>query len=328
MSIADRIAALRQGLAPAPTAHPAQAPGTARRTGRLSISAGAVDVEPEPAISPVAATAQAPVASVQEPVHPPPPAPKEAGAPLAEPLPSPRPRGSRFGLASARVANHPKGSAQNSEQTLAEPANKGCGAIKPQAKAVDQNPVPTQPAAQQQPLPEPAHWPSQTTPPGSMYTDEQWQQAQQANPDCTVFEMIKSGEHALLAVPGLDPELATLYSHSLVVDLRAKHLVPWAEQYANAHLEHTSVEHGQVRYAIIRSACARNDTAYLNGSVVRIVDPGATAPARPSATRMNRYTATSSAPKGLTNIGTDDASSQPSARPRSERFAAAIERMR
>lgn len=250
-----------------------------------------------------------------------PPAPaSDAGAATIKP--SGRTR--RFAL-SAGITDEAGGPADDPGASLGVTAQ---GAARPAIEAqgaAEQDSSQPPPAAGRpavQPLSDPGVWPCESTPAGSAFSDDQWTRAEQDNPDCTVFEMIKSGERSLVLVPSMQPAVADLFRRSLVVDLRAKHLVPWAEQYANAHLEHASVEFGIVRYAIIRAASERERTAWLDGSVLRTADPGADIPServRAFEPRARRF-ATAPAAKPRT------APESPS--PRSHQFAAAIERMR
>ncbi len=196
-------------------------------------------------------------------------------------------------------------------------------------------PTPTPAAAEDtgmdspaQPMEDPGEWPCETTPAGSAFSDDQWTRTEQDNPDCTVFEMIKPGERALVLVPAMQPTMASLFRRSLVVDLRASHLAPWASRLASASLEHASVAFGVVRYAIIRAASERERTAWLDGSVLRTADPGADMPpeqGKSSPARTSRFTtAPRSSPAAVAQRGAPG----PEPQPRSRQFAAALERMR
>jgi hypothetical protein len=151
--------------------------------------------------------------------------------------------------------------------------------------------------------------------------------------------MIKSGESALVAVPGLDVMTALLFTRSLLVDLRARHQVPWIDKYTHAHLEHTSVQSGMVRYAIVRAACERQKNPYLDGSVLRdgiVREEAAERATAPESSRTNRFAAAArpqqSGATGRANQGHRGESGSTrdleERQPISDRFASAIERMR
>ena len=312
LSIEDRVAALRLGkkqwsppenddvfASTTPPAMPSTPEPPKIRASRFGIRVG------EPAAHPVSAYAHdSAAASIaqQEMLAAPGPSPQHLG------------RAGRFSIPShsGDVKAHESEAdneygATNSEDAPEIPANP------PPA----QDPQEVHMAlARAQPIPDPGPWNCETTPAGSAFTPAQWQEAQDANPQCTVFEMLKLEQRALVAVPGMDSFSASLFRRSLVVDLRARHLAPWAEQYASAHLEHSSVHCGTSRYAIIRAASERAGASYLDGSVLRTAEPGAK-PVEESRPKTNRFTATASSAPG---------SGDPA--PRSGRFAAAIERMR
>ncbi|HWS26401.1 MAG TPA: hypothetical protein VN259_07460 [Xanthomonadales bacterium] len=227
----------------------------------------------------------------------------------------------RFAL-SAGIADEAGGPADDPGASLGVTAQGAAeqDSSQPPPAAPTPPPAAGRPAAQ--PLPDPGVWPCETTPAGSAFSDDQWTQTEQDTPDCTIFEIIKPCERALVLVPSMQPAVADLFRRSLVVDLRAKHLVPWAEQYANAHLEHAGVEFGIVRYAIIRSASERERSPWLDGSVLRTADPGADMPServRASEPRTRRF---ATAPVAEPRTAPESMS------PRSRQFAAAIERMR
>ena len=328
-SIQDRIAALRQGVRErkdgaagipdmdvgAPQAL-RSAPARARRFGLVAGVGIANEEEGQTAVGAMdqagaggAAGGASPVESAPE--------PEAASAPAPAPAQR-RLRGSRLSVGSGVPTS---GAEHLAEQ---EPTSS-----KSQTTPTPEPAPPSQ--SSPEPLTDPGEWACKSTPAGSVYSEEQWRQAQQDNPDCTIFEMIKPGERALVAVPAMQPTMASLFTRSLVVDLRAKHLAPWVERLANAHLEHASVEYGVVRYAIIRAASERERTAWLDGSVLRTADPGAEMSEQRSeagAARASRFaTAPRSAPAPMSGARQRRAPEAEPA-PRSRQFAAAIERMR
>ncbi len=330
-SIQERIAALRQGVRERKDAAEGvpdmdvgssqalrPAPARARRFGLVAgvgianeeqgqTTAGAMD---QASAGSAAGAGASPVESAPE--------PEAASAPPPSPAQR-RLRGARLSVGSGAATS---GAAHLAKQ---EPTSS-----KSQTTPTPEPAPPSQ--SSPQPLTDPGEWACKSTPAGSVYSEEQWRQAQLDNPDCTIFEMIKPGERALVAVPAMQPTMASLFTRSLVVDLRARHLAPWVERLASAHLEHASVEYGVVRYAIIRAASERERTAWLDGSVLRTADPGAEMSEQRSeagAARASRFaTAPRSAPAPMSAGARQGRAPETESAPRSRQFAAAIERMR
>jgi hypothetical protein len=138
-------------------------------------------------------------------------------------------------------------------------------------------------------------WADPARPPGSGYSEEEWAAAELANPGCTVMEMLKPQERALVAMPTPDPlpsHMADLLRRSLVIhDLVNS---DWAAALASAKIEHHGA-FGRFTYLVVRCQREREKNSWLDGATMTLRDTEAPSPTEEQVraqSRSQRYRAT------------------------------------
>jgi hypothetical protein len=131
-------------------------------------------------------------------------------------------------------------------------------------------------------------WLHANLPAGSGYTEEEWVAAEAAHPGMVVFEVLKTTERGLVAIPaqtggGL---IQQMLARSLVIHEKAAPDCPWAD-HASARVEHTG-DLGVQKYIVVRSMAAREEDPWLDGSTLKMPVKDAPAPTPRSAPARSR----------------------------------------
>jgi len=137
-------------------------------------------------------------------------------------------------------------------------------------------------------------WEDPARPPGSGYSEEEWAAAELANPGCTVMEMLKPQERALIAMPTPDPlpsRMGDLLRRSLLIhDLVNSE---WSALASAKIVHHGAL--GRFTYQVVRCQLEREKNPWLDNSIMTLRDtnaPNASEEGRtPPTSRSQRYRA-------------------------------------